>query len=71
MNALANLPAVSLFTSYKGYTLYTTYEPCFMCAATIIGTYGIPRVAFAAYDPHLGRHARCVPPIPRRCRPAP
>ena len=51
MNALANLPAGSLFTSYKGYTLYTTYEPCFMCAATIIGTYGIPRVAFAAYDP--------------------
>ena len=51
MNALASLPAVSLFASYKGYTLYTTYEPCFMCAATIIGTYGIPRVAFGSYDP--------------------
>ncbi len=31
--------------------LYTTFEPCFMFAATIIGTYGIPQVAFASYDP--------------------
>jgi tRNA(Arg) A34 adenosine deaminase TadA len=35
----------------SSYTLYTTYEPCFMCAATIIGTYHIAKVAFAAYDP--------------------
>jgi len=47
MNALAGL----LPGEYSGYTLYTTYEPCFMCAATIIGTYHIPKVAFAAYDP--------------------
>jgi tRNA(Arg) A34 adenosine deaminase TadA len=48
MNALASLPP----GEYSGYTLYTTYEPCFMCAATIIGTYRIPKVAFAAYDPN-------------------
>lgn len=48
MNALANLLTDPPFTSYKGYTLYTTYEPCFMCSATIIGTYGIPRVAFGS-----------------------
>jgi tRNA(adenine34) deaminase len=47
MNALVGLPP----GDYRGHTLYTTYEPCFMCAATIIGTYQIPRVAFAAYDP--------------------
>jgi tRNA(adenine34) deaminase len=47
MNALAGLAP----GEYSGYTIYTTYEPCFMCAATIIGTYHIPKVAFAAYDP--------------------
>jgi tRNA(adenine34) deaminase len=47
MNALLGLPA----GEYSGHTLYTTFEPCFMCAATIIGTYQIPKVAFAAYDP--------------------
>jgi tRNA(adenine34) deaminase len=47
MNALAGLAP----GEYTGHTLYTTYEPCFMCAATIIGTYQIPKVAFAAYDP--------------------
>lgn len=47
MNALAALPS----GEYRGHTLYTTYEPCFMCAATIIGTYHIPKVAFAACDP--------------------
>ena len=47
VNALAGLAP----GEYSGYTLYTTYEPCFMCAATIIGTYHIPKVAFAAYDP--------------------
>jgi len=47
MNALAALPP----GEYDGHTLYTTFEPCLMCAATIIGTYHIPRIAFAAYDP--------------------
>ncbi len=47
MNALASLPA----GDSSRYTLYTTLEPCFMCSATITGTYHIPRVVFAAHDP--------------------
>lgn len=47
MNALASLPPGAT----SGYTLYTTLEPCFMCLATITGTYKIPRVLFAAHDP--------------------
>jgi tRNA(Arg) A34 adenosine deaminase TadA len=47
MNALARLPPGDC----SGYTLYSTLEPCFMCSATIIGTYKIPRVLFAAPDP--------------------
>lgn len=46
MNALATLaPGV------HGYAVFTTFEPCLMCTATITGTYHIPKVAFAAYDP--------------------
>ncbi len=51
MNALASLPGGALASTYEAQTLYTTFEPCFMCAATIIGTYGVPQVAFASYDP--------------------
>jgi tRNA(adenine34) deaminase len=47
MNALASLPA----GRFDGHTIYTTFEPCLMCSATIMGTYRIPRVAFAAHDP--------------------
>jgi tRNA(Arg) A34 adenosine deaminase TadA len=33
-----------------GHTLYTTFEPCVMCAATI-RTYRLPKVVYAAADP--------------------
>lgn len=54
VNALAALAP----GEYSGYTIYTTYELCFMCAATIIGTYHIPKVAFAAYDRPRSRRCR-------------
>lgn len=51
MNALARLSAHWHETGEPaGHTLYTTLEPCIMCAGTI-RIYRIPRVAFAAYDP--------------------
>jgi tRNA(Arg) A34 adenosine deaminase TadA len=69
MNALAVLAP----GEYGDYTLYTTFEPCFMCAATIIGTYHIPKVAFAAYDPSweglpdvLGQHPAIARWLPER-----
>jgi len=46
MNALAVLP----IGDTSGLTLYTTFEPCLMCASTIL-LVGIPRVQFAAADP--------------------
>src|SRR5215469_1171569 len=51
MNALASLPPPASYDSYEGYKLYTTYEPCFMCTATLTSTYRIPSVAFGANDP--------------------
>ena len=46
MNALACLPV----GDYEGYTLFTTFEPCLMCAGSL-RLYGIPQVAYAADDP--------------------
>jgi tRNA(adenine34) deaminase len=46
MNALALLGR----DSRKGHTLYTTFEPCVMCAATI-RIYRLPKVVYAAGDP--------------------
>jgi tRNA(adenine34) deaminase len=46
MNALARLP----IGSCKDLTLYTSFEPCLMCASTIIQLQ-MPRVRYAAADP--------------------
>ncbi|HEX4906489.1 MAG TPA: nucleoside deaminase [Acidimicrobiales bacterium] len=46
MVALATLRA----GSYVDHTLYTSFEPCLMCASTILVT-GIGHVSFAAADP--------------------
>jgi tRNA(adenine34) deaminase len=46
MNALACLPV----GDYTGYTIYSTFEPCLMCAGTI-RLYGVPHIAYAADDP--------------------
>jgi tRNA(adenine34) deaminase len=46
MNALARLPTAR----YEGFTLYTTFEPCAMCATTM-AMYHIARVLYAAADP--------------------
>ncbi len=46
MNALACLPV----GDYTGYTIYTTFEPCLMCAGTI-RLYRVPHIAYAADDP--------------------
>lgn len=46
MNALAILG----HNAREGHTLYTTFEPCVMCAATV-RIYRIPKVLYAAADP--------------------
>jgi tRNA(Arg) A34 adenosine deaminase TadA len=46
MCVLAAVPS----DSFDGYTLYTTFEPCLMCAGAIILCH-VPRVRFAAADP--------------------
>jgi tRNA(adenine34) deaminase len=68
MNALAALPR----WSYEGHELYTTREPCLMCASTCV-LLRIPVVHFAALDPvfedahdHLGRLAFCADRLPDR-----
>jgi tRNA(Arg) A34 adenosine deaminase TadA len=47
MNALAGLPFGG---GFGGHTIYTTFEPCLMCASTILQT-GIGHVRYAAADP--------------------
>jgi tRNA(adenine34) deaminase len=47
MNALAQLPFGGPF---REHTIYTTFEPCLMCASTILQT-GIGHVRYAAADP--------------------
>lgn len=51
---LAHAETVTLstlgFGQYDGHTLYTSFEPCLMCASTIVQM-GIGHVAFAAADP--------------------
>ena len=68
MNALAALPR----PSYEGHELYTTREPCLMCASTCV-LLRIPVVHFAALDPvfvdahdHLGRLPFCADRLPER-----
>jgi tRNA(Arg) A34 adenosine deaminase TadA len=46
MCVLSSLPS----GNYDDYTLYTTFEPCLMCAGAIIMCH-IPRVRYAAADP--------------------
>jgi tRNA(Arg) A34 adenosine deaminase TadA len=48
MDALSQVPFGTPLTG----TLLTTFEPCFMCAATI-AFYGVPSVHFAAADPYF------------------
>lgn len=51
---LAHAETVTLstlgFGDWSGHTLYTSFEPCLMCASTIVQI-GIGRVHFAAADP--------------------
>ena len=61
MNALATIRD----SAREGYTLYTTYEPCVMCAATI-RIYRIPKVVYAADDPVWDGMHDSVPSTPRR-----
>jgi tRNA(Arg) A34 adenosine deaminase TadA len=68
MNALAALRR----RSYAGHELFTTREPCLMCASTCV-LLRVPVVHFATLDPvfedahdHLGRLAFCADRLPER-----
>lgn len=69
MNALAEL---SVGTSFAGHRLYTTFEPCLMCASAIVQIH-IGNVCFAAADPvfdglhdWLGEFAFAAERLPQR-----
>lgn len=38
-------------------TLYTNFEPCAMCSY-VIRDFGVKRVVFSAYSPHLGGYSK-------------
>jgi tRNA(adenine34) deaminase len=68
MDALSQLP----FGTRPSGALYTTFEPCLMCAATIL-LYGVPEVHYAAADPvfdglhdWFGTHPFTTGRLPRR-----
>jgi tRNA(adenine34) deaminase len=46
MNALAQLPA----RRGPDYSIYSTFEPCYMCMSTLL-MYRVHRVCFASFDP--------------------
>jgi tRNA(adenine34) deaminase len=46
MNALAQLPA----RRGSDYSIYTTFEPCYMCTSALL-FYQVDRVCFASFDP--------------------
>jgi tRNA(adenine34) deaminase len=71
MNALAALP----LGRYDGHELYTSLEPCLMCASTTV-LLRVPVVHFAAADPlfegahdHLGALPFCTDRLPIRTGP--
>lgn len=73
MNALAGAP----LGATEGLTVYTSLEPCLMCAATMV-MLKIGRVHYAAPDPLfdgldevLGTHAFCAGRLPDRQGPLP
>lgn len=71
MNALAEL-SVAIGSGFGGHRLYTTFEPCLMCASAIVQV-RIGQVCFAAADPvfdglhdWLGEFAFAAERLPRR-----
>jgi tRNA(adenine34) deaminase len=73
MNALAVVP----FGQTRGLTIYTSLEPCLMCAATMVMV-NIGAVFYAAPDPlfegihdALGAHSFCAGRLPVREGPLP
>ncbi len=56
MNALAQLPA----RRGPEYSIYSTFEPCYMCASALL-FYRVDRVCFCLIRSGVGRHARVAP----------